>query len=486
MTLNLWTIALCVALAIVIAAWMPPRLRAWALMVLSVLGVYALQPPLTLYYADYWLPTLTIGLTVAVWGFTLKPPTDGAPALAPADRRALLVLGALLVGVACFYFLPPAYRLTPSRPPHPLWLLMALALWALFVWGARALLRARRVLVFGMVLLVVLFVLLKSAPLATLMSAGWRAWVGMDASLAKSTELNWLGFSYVAFRLIHLLRDRQTGLLPNLCLRDALTYVVFFPALIAGPIDRAERFMGDMSALATLPRWDAPRWAEGFRRIAVGLFKKFVLADLLAAGVALNAQNALESGGGVWLWVLLYGYGLRLFLDFSGYTDIALGVALLFGVHLPENFNRPYLKTDITSFWQSWHITLSNWARFYVFSPLSRGILRRKPKPPQWVAVLSAQLATMLTIGLWHGVTWNFLIWGLWHGVGLFVHKQWTDHTRKWERELKAHPRRYALYRAGGWLLTVQFVMLGWVWFAVPTLPLAWRVFVGLFGGQIP
>jgi D-alanyl-lipoteichoic acid acyltransferase DltB (MBOAT superfamily) len=181
--------------------------------------------------------------------------------------------------------------------------------------------------------------------------------------------------------------------------------------------------------------------------------------------------------------VLLYGYALRLFFDFAGYTDIAIGLGVLFGITLPENFKRPYLKTDITSFWQSWHITLSNWARFYVFSPLSRGLLRRKPRPNPALIVLTAHLATMTTIGLWHGITWNFFIWGVWHGMGLFIHKQWSDRTRKWYRGLKEKPAQRRAWTAFAWLLTFHFVVLGWVWFALPDVADAVRVFGLLFGG---
>jgi alginate O-acetyltransferase complex protein AlgI len=183
------------------------------------------------------------------------------------------------------------------------------------------------------------------------------------------------------------------------------------------------------------------------------------------------------------LWLLLYGYALRLFFDFSGYTDIAIGIALLFGIRLPENFDRPYQRTSITAFWQSWHITLSNWARFYVFSPFSRFLLTRQPKPSPIAVVLSAQLATTIVIGLWHGVSWNFLIWGVWHGVGLFVHKQWSDRTRGWYRQLNEQSERKRMWTVVAWFITFHFVVIGWVWFALPDVETSLRVLRGLFGG---
>jgi D-alanyl-lipoteichoic acid acyltransferase DltB (MBOAT superfamily) len=128
-------------------------------------------------------------------------------------------------------------------------------------------------------------------------------------------------------------------------------------------------------------------------------------------------------------------------------------------------------------------MTLSSWARFYVFSPLSRWMLTRKPKPSPTMIVLAAQIATMVVIGLWHGVTLNFLIWGLWHGVGLFVHKQWSDRTRKWYRGLSEKPTQKRLWTALSWLITFHYVVLGWVWFALPDVSQSLHAFSILFGG---
>jgi D-alanyl-lipoteichoic acid acyltransferase DltB (MBOAT superfamily) len=337
----------------------------------------------------------------------------------------------------------------------------------------------QRALPIVILLVLVLFAVLKSDALAQGLSAWLRSRSGRPLYLAQVSDVQWLGFSYVAFRLLHTLRDRQTGKLPALSLREYVTYLIFFPAYTAGPIDRAERFVKDYRAL---PALDAPRSVEGASRIMIGIFKKFVVADSIAR-FTLSATLADQAQTGVGLWILVYAYTFRIYFDFGGYSDIAIGLGRLFGINLPENFDRPYLKSNITTFWQSWHMTLSTWARFYVFTPLSRVLMNRPRKPSATVIVLIAQVATMLVIGLWHGITLNFVIWGLWHGVGLWIHKLYTDRTRTYYLGLKDRPRLQRAIQWGATLLTFHYVALGWVWFALPDVTTSWNVLLRLFGG---
>ena len=182
------------------------------------------------------------------------------------------------------------------------------------------------------------------------------------------------------------------------------------------------------------------------------------------------------------MWLLVYAYALRIYFDFSGYTDVALGLGKYLGINLPENFNQPYLKTNLTAFWNSWHITLAQWFRAYTFNPLTRYLRSRPNKLPVWLIILTGQVSTMLLIGLWHGITWNYAIWGLWHAAGLFIHNRWTE----WRRSRSAEPPpRNWLQRASGfagWVITFNYVCLGWVWFALPDVKLSWQVILKLFG----
>jgi len=461
-------------LAALLYNWIAPaRWRGWLLMIASVLAIYWLQPQTPTRQLDFFFPTATLVIAFMSWLFTRQERS-----LAREDWAALGVMCGLVLLISSTRYLVPELRLT-SRPPDILAVSIALTLIIGLNLALWRLLRSRPLLLsFSILVIVALFVILKFEPLAVWFSGILRAWQGQDVSLATSADLNWLGFSYIAFRLIHTLRDRQTGQLPDLTLREYLTYIIFFPTYTAGPIDRAERFAPDYRDLPVLT---ASQAVVGLGRILIGLLKKFVIADSLAL-ISLDATSAAQAVSAGGLWVLLYAYTFRLFFDFSGYTDIAIGIGILYGITLPENFNRPYLKSSITAFWQSWHMTLSNWVRFYIFSPLSRWLLGQSKRPPLILVLLICHLATMIVIGLWHGITWTFLIWGLWHGLGLFIHKLWSDRTRRWYRGLQQRPKLWKGWTVAGVVLTFHFVVLGWVWFALPDAGLALAVLGGLFG----
>jgi D-alanyl-lipoteichoic acid acyltransferase DltB (MBOAT superfamily) len=191
----------------------------------------------------------------------------------------------------------------------------------------------------------------------------------------------------------------------------------------------------------------------------MGLFKKFVIADALA-WIALNDVFAQEVKSPAWTWVLLYSYSLRIYFDFSGYTDIAIGLGRLLGIRLPENFASPYLKPNLTQFWNSWHMTLTQWFRSYFFNPFTRAMRSGKQPVRAVLVILVAQIVTMVLIGLWHGVTVGFILWGLWHGAGLFIQNRWSDY-------MKVHTPAWGKVGAGqmvlkysGIFLTFHFVSL--------------------------
>jgi len=460
-----------------VAGWTVPfRSRGWILLGSSLLAIYWLQPSTPIRNLDFWLPTVAIGLTALVWIITFNRDETG---LRSAFPGALVILGMVLL-VGFTRYLEPLCCLTPTRPPE--FLQITLVILVVIGLGFLSLkLRASSpipIAAIAFAFLIAIFLILKSESLGLVTSAWLRGLEGQDKSLASALDLRWLGFSYLSFRLLHAIRDHQANKLPGYRLEEFVTYALFFPAYTAGPIDRSQHFMAELRQ-PTLSR--SADSLEGSWRILAGVFKKFVLADSLAL-FALNSQNAIQTGSSLWMWVLLYAYALRIYFDFAGYTDIAIGLGRLMGIRLPENFTAPYLKTNLTTFWNSWHITLAQWFRAYFFNPVSRSLRSRKKKLPVWSIILVGQFGTMILIGLWHGINMNFLAWGLWHGAGLFIHNRWSAQMRGRLAGLSEHPRLHRLVAASGWLLTFNYVALGWVWFALPNLSVSWHVFQKLFG----
>ncbi len=442
--------------------------RGWLLFFASALAVFWLQPAVLIRNFDFYLPLFSLALAAWVWALTV--PKEYKPGR--RDARAAVVLVGIALIISSTRYFDAICCVTASRPPQVELVAILIVMLAALGWGAVRFGRGRGWLLNATTLLILgVLVVLKAPALALRANAALRGLSGQDAGLASPLDIGWLGFSYISFRLVHALRDRLAGRLPAVSLRDFVTYIVFFPALAAGPIDRVERFAPQLEKSYQLEN-DA--LVAAGRRLLTGLFMKFVLADALAV-FALNAANAQQTQASGWMWILLFAYSLRIFFDFAGYTHIAIGLGLLFGVLLPENFDRPYLKPNITAFWNSWHITLAQWFRSYFFNPLTRALRTRNW--PIWAVILIGQLSTMALIGLWHGMTLNFLIWGLWHGAGLFLHNQWTQLTKARPINLSASVSRPLSIAA-----TFVFVSVGWVWFALPQPTDALHALRVLFG----
>ncbi len=448
------------------------KYRAFALMTFSAFVLHWLQPvqsPVTL---TFWLPTFTLLLIIFLWFFVIREEETNWRQTLPA----LLILSAVMflfganrffrleeifitetpriqvVGIAAAVMLSPILLSIPWKTTHPgLYTAAALTILALLVLTKLPWLQNQ------------VFDVISSA----------RGKEPMDEWIS----ISWLGFSYIAFRLLHTVLDKRAGRLPSVSLTDYINYVIFFPSIVAGPIDRVERFRRDLNEPVTL---DSDAWLHGGIRFFGGLFKKFVLADGLK-WIALNEYFVRDMQSSGSLWLLLFAYSLRIYFDFSGYTDMAIGLGRFLGVRLPENFASPYLKPNLTMFWNSWHMTLTQWFRSYLFNPLTRA-LRMNPSIPAYVVILITQVTTMITIGLWHGITPNYVLWGLWHGIGLFVQNRWSEFFRR-----RAAPDRLTPPTQRGLdfihtFLTFSYVSLGWLFFIFPTPELVLQVFIRLMG----
>lgn len=211
MTFDLRAILIIVIVAFLYAGLLPRRLRAWALLIGSVMAIYWLQPALPIRFSDFILPTIILSLTGAMWWFSRDPQNPEQIASLGEDRLTLMVIGAIVLALSFNRFLPAEWRFTSSRPPDPLLVLLALGATYLMVAGSDRLVRhhdRRQVLTGAMLVVIGIFVVLKTEVVATEASRVWRVLAGQDTTLASPLDLNWLGFSYVAFRLIHTLRDR--------------------------------------------------------------------------------------------------------------------------------------------------------------------------------------------------------------------------------------------------------------------------------------
>ena len=470
--MGLIEIGASISAALLVGALTRGTRRTYFLLALSVLAVYWFQPVVRLRSFDFWFPSLTLALVVLTWFVT----SEANAWRSRQNVTALMVivgLPAIIDIVGALFPDPLLFRLLPPQfSKYVIFILLAAGMILFLAWFSR---RQTWTLSAIIVLLIGILLVLKTPEFSLQTSIFFRTLANRPTESALATDLRWLGFSYIAFRLIHVLRDKQLRRLPELSLAEFGTYVVFFPSLAAGPIDRAERFAQDLRKDFSLTQDETLLAGQ---RLAIGLFKKFVVADALAL-IALNDALATQVRATGWMWMIVYAYAFQIYFDFSGYTDIAIGIARLVGIKLPENFTAPYTKPNLTQFWNSWHMTLTQWIRSYFFNPFNRWIRGYRALPP-WTMILIGQLATMLLIGLWHGVTVNFIYWGLWHGLGLFLQNRWSDFAKT--RFTINNPRLQSTLQIGGILLTFHFVVLGWVFFALSEPSLSWLVFRKLFG----
>ena len=276
-----------------------------------------------------------------------------------------------------------------------------------------------------------------------------------------------LGVSFITFTMTAYVVDIYRGVFPSQNkLSTVLAYVLFFPHLIAGPILRPHELIPQLErpSAATLRRMAVP-----IAIFTVGLVKKLVFADQIAAVVdrVFDANNAPSSALDALL--AIYGFSVQIYCDFSGYTDMAIGLALLLGVRLPNNFLRPYAADSLIVFWRRWHITLSFWLRDYLYIPLGGNRAGE-------AAEIRNILVTMLLGGLWHGANWTFVIWGLLHGIGLTL-----VHLKR-----RLFGDRFRLPQFVAVLITFHFVTLAWILFRAPNLHLAGQVMLAPFRGAWP
>ena len=286
--------------------------------------------------------------------------------------------------------------------------------------------------------------------------------VGLIASVKYFPVFPWvlpLALSFYGFQsLTYTIEIYRRDAKPAQSYLAYLASASFFPTTVAGPITRISTLLPQWSKREVLSPQNG---GKALFLIGLGLVKKLLIADFLAETLVNRVFDLPKLYSGAEVLAGVYGYALQLYYDFSGYTDIAIGSALLLGITLPRNFNRPYAAQNISDFWRRWHISFSNWLRDYLYFSLP-GLRSR------WKIFAYLNLViTMIIGGLWHGFGWTFLVWGAWHGIGLAAHRGW----------LALHGNPKLTFTRGARILcglaTFHFVLIGWIFFRASSLATA-------------
>ena len=298
-------------------------------------------------------------------------------------------------------------------------------------------------------------------------------WFGWSLDLPRVALPLPVGISFFTFQALAYVID--VSRLAQQGRRDAAetnilrftTFQSFFPQLVAGPIVRRSELLPQLNQL---PLLRADHVGAGLYRILRGIVKKVLIADIVRVSMVDPVFADPDRFTGPELLLALYAYTLQIYCDFSGYTDIAIGSARLFGIELPENFRRPYKATSVADFWRRWHLTLSNWVRDYIYFPLGGARVDREWK------VYRNLMVTMVVIGVWHGASWNFVVYGFLHGTAQCVNR----FQRKLTGRKPGDPIGSPWGWAWRWALTFHFVVLARILFRAEDLGGSWRMLAGL------
>jgi alginate O-acetyltransferase complex protein AlgI len=305
---------------------------------------------------------------------------------------------------------------------------------------------------------------------ATVLNGGFTL-LGTSWSVPVPHLILPLGISFYVFQAISYTVDVYRGLLqPTRSLRELATFIMFFPHLVSGPIVRAAEILPQLERLKEPSTVDD--LMAGAKDFVLGFGRKVIFADQFAL-LADATFTAPGSYGSFDLGVGLLAYALQIYFDFSGYSQMAVGLARMFGIHFPDNFDAPYIARSLQEFWRRWHISLSRFLRDYLYIPLggSRHGLAR---------TLFALSATMLIGGFWHGANWTFVVWGAIHGFGQAIAYLYRERV-----ETPAHTRFWAspLGDLVGWGLTMTTVGVAWIFFRAPTVEASWAYLTRLVSG---
>lgn len=275
-----------------------------------------------------------------------------------------------------------------------------------------------------------------------------------------------LAISFFTLQQVAYLTDAYEGLVEEHSFYKYSLFVTFFPQLIAGPIVHHKQIIPQFDKTQSM-RINSRNMALGLLIFSIGLFKKVIIADGISTWADMGFQNhdKLSFIGG---WITSISYTLQLYFDFSGYTDMAIGIGTLFNIELPINFNSPYKAANIIDFWKRWHLTLTSFITNYVYTPIVRFF-----KKITFSKMMLASFIAMFISGLWHGASWTFVFWGCFHGAGIIVNHLWKKHTKKKKIKISPWP---------AWFITINFVNISFVFFRATSFKMALDVLQAMFG----
>jgi len=300
-------------------------------------------------------------------------------------------------------------------------------------------------------------------------ASGVLSLLGFTISDSRLNIVAPIGISFFIFQsLAYVIDVYRKDTEPAGSYVDYLTFVSFFPTIVAGPILRAKQLLPQLRARLML---DSTTGGQALFLIAIGLIKKIAIADYLSANLVERVFDFPERFSSLEVLAAVYGYALQIYADFSGYSDIAIGSAMLLGFTLPVNFNAPYRALDLPDFWRRWHISLSTWLRDYVFFGIAG------PRARNTTVLYGGLVVTMLVGGLWHGPAGTFVLWGLLHGVGLVAVRAWASFRKRYGLA----KRNSKWSRFASILITFHFVCFAWIFFRAETVERAFAVLSQLF-----
>lgn len=272
-------------------------------------------------------------------------------------------------------------------------------------------------------------------------------------------EINVFGFigiSYLTFRTVQIVIEIYDGLIQEVKTIDFLTFLFFFPTLSSGPIDRSRRFVEDLNKTYFKKEY-LELLGNGIQKICLGVLYKFVLSAIF------NTMLLKVTGSYSPKYVIAYAYlyGFYMFFDFAGYSLMAIGTSYILGIKVPDNFNKPFISIDIKEFWNRWHITLSHWFRDFVFTRFMMDSIKNKRFNSKLTAAFIGFMINMTLMGIWHGLSWYYVLYGIYHGLLLGI----TEIYQKKSKFYKKY-KDYKLYKLGSWFLTINCVMFGFLIFS--------------------